>query len=248
MIFSSPYLKLVPLIAISLIACTSDTESDLIKTEGLWAGIKVESNGSRTRVNTEFNVGGSSGTNVILTSNDNVMATANGITKELEKDFDLLDVDYQGYFDITAGNTEFTIELKRNKNENASATVALPVSFSILSPQKGNDIFFNKAFNVHVDGTDSSSESSYNLVAKCKTKSGGNLTLLEGADFKQEGDYIFNLSDFVIFDHGDLDKSKSCIVSIEITREKTGTMSNFHSKSIVTSAQIRKVTDLLLKF
>ena len=85
-------------------------------------------------------------------------------------------------------------------------------------------------------------------MAKCKTKSGGNLTLLEGADFKQEGDYIFNLSDFVIFDHGDLDKSKSCIVSIEITREKTGTMSNFHSKSIVTSAQIRKVTDLLLKF
>lgn len=84
------------IIIASLVGCsTESTQSDIVKTEGIWADIRVTSNGDTSRVVTEFNLNNSSGANIILSEGDSVVAKLGNEKKQLEKDDDLFDVDYQ---------------------------------------------------------------------------------------------------------------------------------------------------------
>ncbi|USE72011.1 hypothetical protein CTT31_23385 [Pseudoalteromonas maricaloris] len=135
---SKLYLLPITVASIStfLTACTSETESNLLKTNAISADISINSNGERARIVAELNVGDSFGSNVNLSEGDTLRAIVNGQTIQLIKDTDILDIDYEGRSSVVTGNSLYTIQLNRKKEENASASVELPLGFLILTPKQ----------------------------------------------------------------------------------------------------------------
>lgn len=119
---------------LALCACNSETESDLVETKDIWAGLKLVSDGSITRVNAELNVNNISGSNVVLSDTDTLQAVVNSSVVTLKKDTDFLDVDYQAYINATDDNQLFDIIFGRSNGISASSNVELPLNFIILTP------------------------------------------------------------------------------------------------------------------
>lgn len=118
-----------------LCACTSETESNLIKTKGIWAGFELVSDGNRTRVNAELNAGDANGSNIVLSDSDSLQAVVNNTAIVLTKDTDFLDVDYQAYINATDDNQQFDIKFKRDDGINANSGVELPLNFYYFNPE-----------------------------------------------------------------------------------------------------------------
>ncbi len=131
---SSSTMKFLPLlIAISLIfviGCGESTDSENIKTTGIWVKMKADArDDGRTRVVVELNVGGEFGTNVVLSGNEYLEVTALGVTKRMVKDTDLFDVDYQVYMDTNVSDTRFQVAFYRTTGENiVDSLICLPTA------------------------------------------------------------------------------------------------------------------------
>jgi hypothetical protein len=86
-----PYLRLlsISVFGVTVLACsTEDTKSDFIKTQEMWASIKIESNGERSRIVAELNASGSNGSNgsnISLSKEDTFTATVGQQSKILKK-------------------------------------------------------------------------------------------------------------------------------------------------------------------
>lgn len=138
-------------VAFALIqGCSSEsTNSDNVKTEGIWAGISVLNEGSFNNINVEFNVGGRNGTNLILTGNDQVTASLGDTTIVLSKDDDFFDVDYEGAIPNSEQNNQFIIALNRPNDTSApNSRVTMPRPFSIIYP--GEDMVFTQLADIGV--------------------------------------------------------------------------------------------------
>ncbi len=228
-------------------ACsTEETESEYIKTEGIWADIKIESDGTRSRVVTELNVGGSNGTNVSLSNEDKLVATANGQSKTLQRDTDFLDIDYQEYFDITSDNSVFKISLNRKKETDASDShVELPLNFDIHTPSNSDNFGVNQIITLHWDSLSADKSIELNLHSDCTANDGTTISAYETLDTPDDGLYAINLSVLNMFKNNSLDKSKNCDLDLKLTRKNHGEIdARFHNGSRITASQIRKVKDL----
>lgn len=178
----------ITVFVLTILACsTEDTESDYIKTQGMWARIKINSNGVRTRIVAELNVGGSNGSNISLSKEDKLTATVGGLTKLLKKDIDFLDIDYQTYFDITADDTLFNIALLRVKETDADQSeVKLPENFNIYSPQSAQSYTVNNDISLDWDHLSSHKKITLLLINTCTNNQGNQTALSE----------TFQISDF----------------------------------------------------
>ncbi|MEJ6476245.1 hypothetical protein [Pseudoalteromonas piscicida] len=228
--------------------CSSEsTTSNVIKTEGIWADIRLTANGERSRVVTEFNLNSSTGANIILSDGDQVQATVGEEFKVLEMDKDFLDIDYQGYFSQTTQGTEFKLELIREKeNQKLTASVFLPAAVTLYSPVLSS---FRKDERIIVEWKPEINPDTsliLDFTSTCTTKSGGISTFSHQAELDDNsGQFTLLLGSVDGFNDEDLDKSKACSSYVTLSRMQEGTVDNrFKSGSKIYAIQQTKSEEL----
>lgn len=233
---------------LSLCACTSETESNLIKTKGIWAGFELVSDGNRTRVNAELNAGDANGSNIVLSDSDSLQAVVNNTAIVLTKDTDFLDVDYQAYINATDDNQQFDIKFKRDDGINANSGVELPLNFIILTPSNNQTFSINSPLTVQLDGTDPNSTSQVELSSSCTNNN--NETLLQSMLFALGTSRLeIDLQSLDMFSSSQVDQSKTCSLTVSVKRERLGSISGeFANQSYIKAQQSRAIKNMTLTF
>lgn len=233
---------------LSLCACTSETESNLIKTKGIWAGFELVSDGNRTRVNAELNAGDANGSNIVLSDSDSLQAVVNNTAIVLTKDTDFLDVDYQAYINATDDNQQFDIKFKRDDGINANSGVELPLNFIILTPSNNQTFSINSPLTVQLDGTDPNSTSQVELSSSCTNNN--NETLLQSMLFALGTSRLeIDLQSLDMFSSSQVDQSKTCSLTVIVKRERVGSISGeFANQSYIKAQQSRAIKNMTLTF
>ncbi|GAA66256.1 hypothetical protein [Pseudoalteromonas sp. BSi20429] len=233
---------------LALCACTSETESDLVKTQGIWAGFELVSDGNRTRVNAELNAGDANGSNIVLSDSDSLQAVVNSTAIVLTKDTDFLDVDYQAYINATDDNQQFDIKFKRDDGINANSSVELPLNFIILTPSNNQNFDINSPLTVQLDGTDPNSTSQVELSSSCTNNN--NETLLQSTLFALNTSRLeIDLQSLDMFSSSQVDKSKTCDLTISVKRDRFGSISGeYANQSYIKSQQSRAIKNMTLTF
>lgn len=231
-----------------LCACTTETESNLVKTKGIWAGFELVSDGNRTRVNAELNAGDANGSNIILSDSDSLQAVVNNTAIVLTKDTDFLDVDYQAYINATDDNQQFDIKFKRDDGINANSGVELPLNFIILTPSNNQTFSINSPLTVQLDGTDPNSTSQVELSSSCTNNN--NETLLQSMLFALSTSRLeIDLQSLDMFSSSQVDQSKTCSLTVSVKRERLGSISGeFANQSYIKAQQSRAIKNMTLTF
>ncbi|MBB1432447.1 MULTISPECIES: hypothetical protein [Pseudoalteromonas] len=231
-----------------LCACTTETESNLVKTKGIWAGFELISDGNRTRVNAELNAGDANGSNIILSDSDSLQAVVNNTAIVLTKDTDFLDVDYQAYINATDDNQQFDIKFKRDDGINANSGVELPLNFIILTPSNNQTFSINSPLTVQLDGTDPNSTSQVELSSSCTNNN--NETLLQSMLFALSTSRLeIDLQSLDMFSSSQVDQSKTCSLTVSVKRERLGSISGeFANQSYIKAQQSRAIKNMTLTF
>ncbi|MEQ3528332.1 hypothetical protein [Pseudoalteromonas sp. XMcav11-Q] len=232
-----------------LTACTSETESDLLKTNAISADISITSNGERARIVAELNVGDSFGSNVNLSEGDTLRAIVNGQTIQLAKDTDILDIDYEGRSSVVTGNSLYTIQLNRKKEANASASVELLLGFLVLTPEAEKTFRYDENIEIHIDGIDSASETSLIVNYACSNNTGGLVTGSFSTQFGSSTSNTFNAKSAGFIDLEQISTSKPCEFDMEIQRVRTGHFNGeLKENSLIRGIQSRVIKDLKFTF
>ncbi|MEI8653398.1 hypothetical protein P4S57_12130 [Pseudoalteromonas sp. Hal273] len=231
-----------------LCACTSETESNLVKTKGIWAGFELVSDGNRTLVNAELNAGDANGSNIILSDSDSLQVVVNNTAIVLTKDTDFLDVDYQAYINATDDNQQFDIKFKRDDGINANSGVELPLNFIILTPSNNQTFSINSPLTVQLDGTDPNSTSQVELSSSCTNNN--NETLLQSMLFALSTSRLeIDLQSLDMFSSSQVDQSKTCSLTVSVKRERLGSISGeFANQSYIKAQQSRAIKNMTLTF
>ena len=231
-----------------LCACTTETESNLVKTKGIWAGFELISDGNRTRVNAELNAGDANGSNIVLSDSDSLQAVVNNTAIVLTKDTDFLDVDYQAYINATDDNQQFDIKFKRDDGINANSGVELPLNFIILTPSNNQTFSINSPLTVQLDGTDPNSTSQVELSSSCTNNN--NETLLQSMLFALGTSRLeIDLQSLDMFSSSQVDQSKTCSLTVSVKRERLGSISGeFANQSYIKAQQSRAIKNMTLTF
>lgn len=240
------------ILLILMTACnSSEVESESINTSGIWAGMQVESfDGDTVKISVELNVGGSTGTNVVLSGNDRLEVSVDGITQILDRDNDLFDVDYQTNLSNLSENAEVTISLIRTTETSApNSMVVLPSPFSILSPVE-NEVF-SKTGNVplswNVGAQTSEMEIHYFII--CMNNTGGRTSASYIIDVFDDGEYSLPLNDVPLLNDPLLDTDQSCSLDIKFERRNPGTLDPAITEGgFISSKQERRINDLVINF
>ncbi|MET6758886.1 hypothetical protein [Pseudoalteromonas sp. NCIMB_1079] len=231
-----------------LCACTTETESNLVKTKGIWAGFELVSDGNRTRVNAELNAGDANGSNIVLSDSDSLQAVVNNTAIVLTKDTDFLDVDYQAYINATDDNQQFDIKFKRDDGINANSSVELPLNFIILTPSNNQTFSINSPLTVQLDGTDPNSTSQVELSSSCTNNN--NETLLQSMLCELSTSRLeIDLQSLDMFSSSQVDQSKTCSLTVSVKRERLGSISGeFANQSYIKAQQSRAIKNMTLTF
>lgn len=230
--------------------CSSEsTTSDIVATEKIWAEIRLTADGNRARVVTEFNKNSSIGANIILSPGDKVQATVGNEVKVLEMDEDILDIDYQGYFNQPAKNTEFKLELIRSKeNTTLTSKVVLPEEVLLYSPVAAT---YRKDSRIVVEWKpvnepDTTLTLSFN--ASCTSNTGDPSSINHYVELDDnDGSYTILLGSIEGLHDDSLNKKKPCKSHITLSRLKEGTVDNqFKSGSSIHAIQEKESEELTI--
>lgn len=228
--------------------CTSETSSDLLKTQAIQADFKVSSNGQRTKVVAELNVGDTFGSNVELSEGDKLLVEVNGKRSALTKDTDFLDIDYEGRFSDTQDNTLFGISLLRKSEKEAKASVTLPANFSILTPVSTDKILYNQDITIELDTIDKLSSTELVLHYSCDNTNGGTVSGSYATSLNDATSF-FNLHTLNLIDAALLIDLKNCNLDVVINRYRIGDISeNFANFSQIKGEQTRAVKNIDFTF
>jgi hypothetical protein len=239
------------LVSLSLVlgGCTSETESDLLKTKAIQAQYLISSNGERTKINAELNSGDSFGSNIRLSNGDKLYAEALSKRITLTEDSDILDIDYEGRFGITSGNTKFQIDLVRKSEQNAQSNVDLPLEFTILEPSNNATVNYDQTVTVQLDGLDPASQTELILNYGCDDSDGGVFSGSASYSVSNVSNFNFNLADKDIIDINSSKQYKNCELDIVIERFREGEISNeLADTSFIRAIQTRKIKDIKIIF
>lgn len=241
-------------------ACSSETvESEIVKTEGIWAGIDLVADGQSTDVNVEFNVGGRNGTNLVLSSGDSVSVVAGDEEIVLQKDNDVFDVDYEGRIQSSISWQQFVVSLNRSSDTSApNSVVNLPPNFDITFP--GNNTTYTEIQPIDILWQESQAQRltskntallsppppsiSLSMTADCVDAEGQTIQFSHQEDIDDSGEYT---SDFLSSIQG-VDLSKGCDLQIMMEREFGGELDPaFEEGGYIRAKQRRRVTELRLE-
>lgn len=228
-----------------LTACNEEVKSDSIDTSGIWAGIQITSNGTKSDINVELNVGGSTGTNVDLASGDKLQVTSGSTTIDLKRDTDILDIDYEGSMNIVASGSEFTVAfIRASKQDAPNSKVTLPATFNPILPLSEQSFRYtdpiSMAWTPRVEGT----IMDIAVTSVCKDSSDNDVNINSGtAKIADTGTYIFNHTANAF---NSIDKSKGCTTTITMKREVSGTLDSNFTGGFIRASQSRTVTNIRL--
>ena len=243
-------LFLAPVIAVGIIGCNSESiDSEDVRTSGIWAMMKVEArDDGRSRVVVELNAGGELGTNVELTDSEYLEVEAAGIVKQMNKDDDLFDIDYQVYMDTVESDTLFRVSFYRSSGENiVNSTVRLPASFSITSPL--DEAQFGLDENVSLVWTPERSDQNIQLDSfiSCTTSDGNTTSTSQSISIADTGNYNYDISSNAEFGNGTvgLDVNAGCELTLTLVRQSSGAIDPaFDEGGSFKAYQTRKVSNL----
>ncbi|MBQ4799367.1 hypothetical protein J8L73_09555 [Pseudoalteromonas sp. MMG006] len=233
---------------LALCACNSETESHLVETKELWAGFNLVSDGSKTRINAELNVNDITGSNVTLSDSDTLQAAFNSSVVTLKKDTEFLDDDYQAYINTTDDNQLFNIIFGRSNGISASSNVELPLNFIILTPSNEQLFKIDSTLTLQLDGTDPNSTSYVELTSRCITLS--NDSLIQSGTLELSSSHLeIPLENLDMFKNIQIDKSKSCNLTLSVIRERFGNIADeFTDQSYIKAQQSRAIKNMTLTF
>ncbi len=209
---------LVSMASLLALGCKEEetVDSDAIRTDGMYAEMRVVANGGGdTTVTVDLRVGGNNGTIVELAPPDKLVCTAGDSSKTLKASGD----EYKATLGTDDGGTEFVIDLDRGEeDENASCHVALPDPFKIegatsdLDVSRAND-------SLTVEWEPSSEENSADIHMSW-TLNGDCLFETEG-EMKDSGKLVLEGEDFNSTPGADNDQ-ESCTATLCIERMRWG--------------------------
>ena len=233
-----------------VLAGCSQTDSENIRTQGIGADFSVTANGNgSTRVEGTLEVGsgGIGGTEVELSSGDQLTANAYGTTLNLRKDSNLLGISYVTTFNSDEGNELFTVSFERDGGVSApNSTVILPNRFAIIAPADNEP--FGRTENITL--TWAPAEQSGNLTirytADCSytddlgedhfvTRQGNDSSL-------DDGSYTISAASIINSAVNEIPVDGTCDVEFELQRVRTGNLdSNFGEGGRIRAYQNRSI-------
>lgn len=233
-------------IALASGCSTESTESANIATRAIWANIDVDAvQASSTRVNVELNVGGANGTNIELSTNERLEATLGGVTKVLQKDTDLFDIDYVTNFSTSSSAQPVRIAFFRDDGSiHDNTVVGLPDEFVVTSPQAGQT--FASSGTIPITWTPSRNGQTINidLFASCTTATGSSVggPSITVAD---DGFENYDVSNHGVINAPDIDRSKNCGLMIRVYRLESGILDlAFEAGGTIEAIQSREVDNI----
>ncbi|NOU49865.1 hypothetical protein HG263_04860 [Pseudoalteromonas sp. JBTF-M23] len=250
-----PQLKMSTIVLCCLLAsaCTSDTNSDLVKTEAIWSDVLVKSDGSGTKVVAELNVSNRNGNNINLVDGDKLSVTATNtaisanMTKVMTKDDKLFDIDYRANFPYHQADTQYEIRLYRAKDEvTLSSMVKLPETVSILAPQKGQTFTEDEILELHwAKATKIRGDQSLtiNLSSTCKNGDKEINSSYIYHDVEDDGMLGIDFETTSLFKQEGLTQDFNCKVSFSFERRRYGTVDSRYASGSRTYAIQTKVLD-----
>ncbi|CAH9052982.1 hypothetical protein PSECIP111854_01080 [Pseudoalteromonas sp. CIP111854] len=243
----------IALCSLLVSACSSDTNSNLVKTEAIWSDILVKSDGDISKVVAELNVSSRNGNNINLVQGDklSVTATNNAIsanmTKNMDKDNKIFDIDYRANFPYYQADTQYEIRLYRAKDKvTLSSKVTLPEPILILAPQayqtfsadsalelrwaKATKIIGDQSLKINVDSTCKHGE-------KEITKS------YNYNDIKDDGIQVVDFETIGLFKNEELNSNFTCTVKFSFERRRYGSVDGRYASSSRTYATQTKILE-----
>ncbi len=236
-----------------LSGCTDETDSTDISTRAIWANIQVvEETPGLARVSVELNVGGPSGTNINLSNNERLEASIGGSSKVLDKDIDLFDIEYNTRLETSGFNDVIRVSYFRSDGITLNGSVvSLSDDFSITSPGEGQTFFDSDVISVTWTPVQDSTGGSIDLRThmQCRTLSGSSFVSSPVRTVPDTGIASIQLLSETSLDNPELDKTKSCALSIILERRKKGVLDPaFKSGGKIESTQSRKVENMTIIF
>ena len=226
-------------IILLLLNSCSSTDSDNIKTKGIYANYQLKILNNSTAIETSLQSGGFTGTYLDLTSEDTLIVEVNGKEGVLKRDRGLLNqIYYEGVLKTNEPNTEVKIIFSREESdEKLVSSISLPDKLVISSGQNKNhsldDTVIIKWKKSSVKGTKINIDSSIS----CYNENNNTGSLSDRLDLADNGQYSISLKSL----YEDFKQDKNCEVTINVTRYKKGTIDSrfgsgdmraFHSQKI----------------
>ena len=231
-------------IALLLFHGCSATDSDNIKTKGIYANYQLKLlNNNRTFITTALQSGGSTGTYLDLTSDDVLKVEVDKEEKTLKRDRTILNqIYYENTIETNTYNKEVKIIfIREESNEKLISSVTLPSKLTINSPQQNDTVSSTDRLGIDWDKPkDNNTRINIDILISCKKDRDTTVLISDNFnDLSDNGKYSINLSS--ILDE-DFEQYRNCEGTIHIRRYKRGTIDShfvggiieaFHSKSIM---------------
>lgn len=246
-------------VAFSMLICvvwcsgcsTESTDSENVNTPGIFARMNVDalSTGS-SKVTVELNVGGSNGTNISLTANERLEATNAGVTKVLNRDTDLFDIDYEVGFDDYDATSPFQVTLFRANGEIIDgSSIFLPPVFDISAPESGQSFSAAGALPIMWAPADAGRAIDLTVTTRCTTTDGSTRIAANSFSVTDDGFENFSLSQLRAVTDGTIDRTRNCEFRIALERSRSGNVDpEFGAGGSMRSRQVRSVDDMTLTF
>ena len=231
-------------ILIAMTGCSS-TDSENVKSGGIYASITVEADGGGdTKIWTTLQVGnGLLATDLELSPTDHLLAYANGITKIMEYDGFPLFVTYQTAFPFDDEDTEYRIELNRSKDISApNSVVTMPPPFSITSPA-GLSYTKDATVTVNWEPAYSLDRMLINYSVNCIGSDGEKHPAFYTVGATDNGQRDIVVSEILSNASPKFtDSSKGCSLEITVTRQRKGTIDpNYGEGGEISASQTRRI-------
>ncbi len=230
---------------------TESTDSENVTTPGIFARMNVDalSTGS-SKVTVELNVGGSSGTNISLTTNERLEATNAGVTKVMIRDTDLFDIDYEVGFDGYDTTAPFQVTLFRATGEVIDgSSIFLPPVFDISTPESGQSFSAAGALPIMWAPADAGRAIDLTVTTRCVTNDGSTRIASNSFSVTDDGFENFSLSQLPAVTDGTIDRTRNCELSVSLERTRSGNIDPaFGAGGSMRSRQARSVEDIVLTF
>ena len=229
------------LLAVVLSGC-SNTSSDNVTTQGIYADIDVVADGSgMTTVTAQLEVGsgGLGRTSLELGSGDSLTVIANGAQKTMIEDSSIIGrFSYTANFDFDDAGTMFTVSFARASGVSApNSNVALPSGFLVQSPTSSD--VYGTGDNIVIAWTPSGTSlvPSVNVSITCFLTSGLRITAFESVSLSSDTGAAA-LPAAAAMPDGPLDTGRLCEGSVHLIRFRRGNLDpNYGEGGQITAEQ-----------
>jgi hypothetical protein len=238
---------LMLLCAVLLFSGCGSTNSENIKSKAIHAKIEVKGENNSTRVDVGLTIGSASGTSLVISGPDSLIATARGVSQTLTKVNGLLgDVGYSTTFNFNQPGTEIVVNFDRPDDTGCpNSRISMPDPFTITSPASLQ--VFTSQSTIPVAWTPASTTSgTVDMKISTRCTNAGNNEVNFSKTLTTADNGTASVPVATILPTDTYDTTKPCTSDIEITRSATGTLDpNYGEGGTITGIQSRTITIFL---